>query len=292
MRMGKDATRAVSMFAFNNELIDYGKLAIMAGWLVSKNMYCEALQLFTDEKTLNTNEAVFRKIFDKIVILDPKLPRETGTLRPYYSNGEYKQATYYNTYRTDIFDLTEFDENIVIDVDYLVLNESLNRAWNASHDLLMNREFIFALDFEKNLDSPEHIRISDTSIPMRWATVVYFKKTDATARFFEIAKEVSEKYRYYSLVYGFRSGQYRNDYIFSVADHVMGGYCSDGYSRPLPDKTMIMTKEKHTISQVNQQLIHIHDDKNRSSLCPTNIHIMNKESLQDAARGFTTTYGV
>jgi len=291
VKMGKNATRAVSMFAFNNEIIDYGKLAIMAGWLVGRNMYCEALQLFTDEKTLSTNEAAFRKIFDKIVILDPKLPRETGTLRSYYSEGEYKQATYYNTYRTDIFDLTEFDENIVIDVDYLVLNSSLNRAWNASHDLLMNREFMFAMDVERDFHSPEYIRISDTSIPMRWATVVYFKKTDSTARFFEIAKEVSEKYRYYSLVYGFRSGQYRNDYIFSIADHVMGGYCSDGYSRSLPFNTMIMTKEIHTVRTVNQHLVHIcHDDK--QSLCSENIHVMNKESLQEVAKGFEIVYGI
>jgi hypothetical protein len=127
---------------------------------------------------------------------------------------------------------------------------------------------------------------------MRWATIVYFKKTDATARFFEIAKEVSEKYRYYSLVYGFRSGQYRNDYIFSVADHVMGGYCSDGYSRPLPDKRMIMTKEKHTVSKINQHLLHIHDGNKQSCLCPANVHIMNKESLQEAAKGFAIAYGM
>ena len=65
---------------------------------------------------------------------------------------------------------------------------------------------------------------------MMWATVMMFDRNDEARSIFECAKNVEKHYEYYSLLYGFRAMPIRNDFIFSIACHIMGGYGHKSYA--------------------------------------------------------------
>lgn len=57
------------------------------------------------------------------------------------------------------------------------------------------------------------------SIPMRWATVLYFGK--GSSALFDAAKIVRDHYPYYANLLGFSPKQFRNDYVFSIANWII-----------------------------------------------------------------------
>lgn len=63
-----------------------------------------------------------------------------------------------------------------------------------------------------------------------WATLMMFDKTSNVEKIFTMAQHVIDHYEYYSKLYNFNVWPIRNDYAFSVACHVIGGYGITDYS--------------------------------------------------------------
>ena len=129
---------------------------------------------------------------------------------------------FYNLDRCNAYDISPYEETIMIDADYLILSDALNSCWGHNNELMMNWKYDDIM-YEREDDSLK--RLHPTGITMYWATVVYFKKTEFTKQFFETVKHVKDNSRYYQDLYWEHTQELlKNDYSFSVAAHMLGGF--------------------------------------------------------------------
>ena len=170
-----------------------------------------------------------------------------------------------------------------MDVDYLVMSDSLNACWGHKNDIMMHRD-VQDIQFQR---SESYKRISDFSISMYWATVVYFKKTPYVESFFDVVKDVKENWNYYKDLYEIPGMLYRNDYSFSVAAHVMNGFKSEAQEQ-LPIEKMYKTfdwDDIHEVNGVNDITMFLEKPKANADFQlgrwkDVDLHIMNKWALQ------------
>ena len=80
-----------------------------------------------------------------------------------------------------------YDETLVIDVDYLICNDSLNAVWNHKEDLLINKKSFDLLSGRYDYDFN---RVDDFGIDFYWATAFYFRKSFETEIFFNLLEAI------------------------------------------------------------------------------------------------------
>ena len=136
------------MFAHNNEEIDYLKLAVTNAYLIKKNCGIHDITVVT--KRSNT-----------------RLYKDTSHTS--------KPLPFYNVDRCDAYNMSPYDETILIDADYLILSDTLNSCWEHENEFMMNWSYEDIMS-ERNDNTLR--RLSPTGITMYWATVVYFKKSN------------------------------------------------------------------------------------------------------------------
>lgn len=221
--------RGIVMFAHNNEEIDYLKIAVVNSLLAQKHLGLKPLNvtIVTDPhsyeygiKTLG--EKLLKRATRDIVIVEKDVKFKMANMRVYKDTSHTpKTLPFYNINRCDAFDISPYDETILLDADYLVLSNTLNQCWQHNNSFMMNWNFKDVMA-SREFDALD--RISDLGITMYWATVVYFRKNEETQSFFNIVKHVRDNREYYKDLYKWRGNLYRNDFSFSIAAHMMSGY--------------------------------------------------------------------
>jgi hypothetical protein len=224
-------SRGILMFAHNNSEIDYLRLAVINSMLIKKHLGINQITVVTDQHSLNyttaqMGEEVIQGAIDKIVLVEKDLSFKNKNIRTYKDTSHTaKQLPFYNLNRCDAYDLSPYDETILLDVDYLILSNALNQCWGHNNDIMMNWQFQDVMTDRKfaGLD-----RLHDMGITMYWATVVYFKKTDYVEAFFNCVKHVRDNVGFYKDLYKWHGSLYRNDYTFSIAAHMIAGFVDKG----------------------------------------------------------------
>jgi len=250
-------------------------LASYCALLVGKNMEQRPICLVTDSETRKT---IKPSLFQQIIEVEP-VTKDTN-IRNYRDgdNGSEK-AIYHNDTRARAFDLSPFTETLVLDTDYLVFDNSLDRVWGSRNDLMMNKSIASV-----QAETPSKVfRLDDVSVPMFWATAFFFRKTDKARRFFKIVGYVAERFDYYALLYNYRSAIYRNDHVFSVANHVASGYIeTPSFVQPLPNPHLLTSWDTDEILGLSPSGM-IAKTKRGGKWFPvkvsSNVHCMNKRSL-------------
>ena len=163
------------IFAHNTD-IDYASMAILAAKLVGKHLDVP-VSLVTDTGTLawmkdNDNINV-EETFDKIIFTDDYLKNKKQIRRYYDGSIDYKKADFKNGYRAWAFEYSPYEQTLVIDVDFLVVNDRLNNVWDSNSDFMINR---VSQDLARDRKLLEFNRVSDHGIEFFWATAFYFKK--------------------------------------------------------------------------------------------------------------------
>ena len=116
-----------------------------------------------------------------------------------------------------------------------------------------------------------------SSIPMLWATVLYFTKGETAKAFFDLMKMIQENYMYYYNLYNFKKGPYRNDYAISIAYNLLS---LEGYF----DNSLLTLPSQHTLTDVREDGTVVYEfDNNVSTAKNANLHIMNKHSILENA---------
>lgn len=130
-----------------------------------------------------------------------------------------------NLNRTKIYDLTPFDRTLVIDADYFIASDALAPHIAADFDFAMVKDMHDPATGNSFTPMMGHSKIQQL-----WATVMIFNKSNAAAKIFAMAQHVLDHYVYYSKLYGFYAAPLRNDYAFTIACHLMGGYGHGDFS--------------------------------------------------------------
>jgi hypothetical protein len=278
-------SRGYLIHAYNNSEIDYGTMAICSSLLIKKHLKEQSTAVATSQDTLfwmikTHGEDLVNHVFDHIIITD--IDRNVPNRSFHDTRYTKKTAPYYNTNRSDSFVLSPFDETLLIDADFLVLDNSLDAVWGSTEEILVNKS-VCDLNHIEDLGGFDK-RFNNMSIPLYWATVMYFKKTDKTKCLFDLIKFIKHNYRYYQSLYKVPPGDYfRNDYALSIAIHMMNAQFEGDTVKNLPNKQLMFATENDDIAAFDQGTVFFTSEARQGEFklhkVNTNVHVMNKWSI-------------
>lgn len=242
-KLGK--SRGIVAFAYNVDTIDYVSIAREALALASQQLGLP-YTLITDAELENTNY----------------------TMRCDVDTGEF--IKWRNVGRHHAYELSPYDETLVIDADYLILDNNLNQIFNIEWDYLLARH-------SRALTATWPVQMGENSLPYVWATVFAFKKTQRAKMFFDLVGRIQRNYAYYCALFNVESRNYRNDYAFAIADIILNGYTLD--KKSIPGNVIAVDQSIDTIDLIEGKIVV--KDKNKAYVLPrTNLHVMSKSYLQ------------
>ena len=193
-----------------------------------------------------------------------------------WRSNDGKDYTWRNLIRTQLYDLSPYNRTLVIDSDYFICTPNLQPHLNCSKDFIMTKTVYSPVNYKNEI-----FKIGNTQIDMYWATVCIFNKCEESYRIFEMAKHIQQHYLYYSEIYGYHRVPIRNDFIFSVALHLMGGYGMKDYgfkNYPLINCDAQMYYDKFADNKLVYR--YINDKLYANSISGVDLHLMNKDQLQ------------
>lgn len=278
--------KGILFFAHNNEEIDYTSLAMANALLVKKYFNNPHISLISDRGSINYLESLYGgdfidRAFNNLILEDVKKTNNIRRIRDtYYSE---KHVVWNNSNRVKAFDLSPYDETLVLDVDYLIQNNILEQVFGNPEDFLMNHRVIPLLRDQPFFEGEK--RLNYNNILQYWATVFYFKKSKFSERLFGLAEHIYDNYNYYRVAYGLKGNNIRNDYIFSIVNHMMSGFYG-AEIKQLPIPYILSSSDYDTLWEIrNDELFFLcakPDVVEEFILTKTknlNVHIMNKQSI-------------
>lgn len=251
-----EKSRGVVIFAFNTGTTDYVKIADRTSRLISQHLQLP-ITLITD---VDSTPVV---AYDQVVRIDSS----GSTFR---NTTDYQIQQWRNFDRYLAYELSPYYETILIDTDYLVLDNSLVKLFATEFDykLMHHSENMYEL-------MPEEM--GTIGLPFVWATVVLFRKTERARLFFNLIGRIQRNYNYYSLLYNIREGNYRNDYAFAIANNILNGY-SLNEDQGIPWRMLTIEKPIERVTTTESQIRIYH--KELVVVVPRqNIHVMDKQYL-------------
>jgi len=273
-------TKGVLLFAFNNVEIDYIKQAIFCAKKIKEHLKLSVALVTDNISYLETAYPFYKKYIDVVLLV----PKEKTTQLKNFSDGAYslRKLEWKNQSRPDCYEISPFDETIVLDVDYITCNDNLLNCFKIDEEFLIYKNPIDVANTVRNINSFD--RISDRSIDMWWATGFYFKKSPFMKMYFDLVKHIKENWTYYRLIYQIPNTNYRNDFSFSIAIHILRGFQESSWPVTMPG-TMYMSFDTDILEKLDgNALTIIADYKNNASYMAVsvkdaNVHVMNKFSL-------------
>lgn len=224
--------RGVVIFAYNSGEIDY---QAMARW--SANRIQRHLQLPT---TLVTDQIPsFANEFDDVVITESSV----GGNRYFADIGG--NVTWFNGNRMDVYNLSPYDETLVLDADYVVASDQLNTLFSIPNNFIATR---WAYDVTNLRTFDDLNYFGRVQMPMAWATVMRFNRSRESQQVFEIMAMVRENWQHYRDLYGIFRTTYRNDHALSIALNIINGYQAQWPSVPWPLASIV---PEHQLTQLN-----------------------------------------
>ena len=272
--------QGVLIFARNNAQIDYIKQAHFLAKRIKEYLNLPTSIVTDSIKYLHESYTDHKTVFDQII--EVPFTRAPSSKRYYDGTNVYKQLEFKNDLRTSAYDLTPYDETLMLDSDYIVSNSLFKYCFTQDHDFLIYKD---AHDLSGYRNDPQFVHISDTSVDFYWATCVFFRKTETNKIFFELTKHIQENWQHYNSIFQINKHTFRNDWVFSIAVHIMNGYQRGDFSHTLPGK-LYFTSDKDICWEIkdDQFLFLIQKEKFLGEYTPlkvkgSSVHVINKFSL-------------
>jgi hypothetical protein len=272
-------TKGAIVIARNNGNLDYVKQAVFLALRIKKYLGIPT-SIITDsadylESTYDTS------VFDQIIKVDYVDPRNN---RAFFDGSlSHKTAAFKNDMRDSVYELSPYDETLLLDSDYVICNSLLANCFTSTDNLMMFKDSYDLSNYRKQV---EFKYVSDFSVEFYWATVVFFRKTEENKLFFNLVSHIKQEWNHYRRVYQIGSSLFRNDFAFSIAIHIMNGFSKGSFVAPLPSKHYY-TIDKDILCKINDdQLVFLVEKEKylgEYTLVKTtgqNVHVMNKFSLE------------
>ena len=258
--------RGVLLFAFNNEQVNYYKLAKMCAKRI-KHFWDLPVCLVTDEPEpkRKPKEITFWRQVEQPTRVNSKSYYDYGTA-----------LSFWNTNRHDAYALSPFQETILIDSDFLPSGRSVLNAWDGA-----------GVKLTRQAHSVEHTELGDdvrflgkSRIPMYWATIVCFDRSPVAQEFFRQWQNAVEFYTTYSHIYGFPPTPMRNDFAVTVAlEKLKGSTQSVFFDLPYSIPTLLPGSQLHGLDPLIALVPAIYPDEFDILSIVSDLHVMNKKSL-------------
>jgi hypothetical protein len=194
-------TTGVLLYCFDTPEVNYHKLAERCVSQIRKYLKLDI--------TIVTNLETYKK-FKPLGMINYKLVEaKTTNTRPYRG----KSVAWYNKERALAYEHSPYDTTILMDCDYFVFSENLLELSKTEFDMMLH-DRVYDLTGKDMIEGKD-----ESTLPLVWATVTLFRKTENTEEIFAMIKHVQEYYSHYRNLYRIRYINYRNDYAFAIALH-------------------------------------------------------------------------
>lgn len=267
-------SKGVVLFALNNKEINYIKLAEFVANRIDSFLKVP-VSVITDSASAKLIQN--SSLFDKVILIENDTQYFSKTFR---DGVERKKDLWKNSHRHTVYELSPYEETLVIDVDYVINSDILNYCWDQPHDFLIYKQ---SHDLASWRTSEDYAYISQYSIPFYWATVFFFRKTPANKIFFSLLLHVKENWDYYNFLYQLSSPNFRNDFAFSIVIHLMNGKTNGDFAKFFPSK-LYYTLDFDILHKLKNKSLFLLMNKNFDKFVPAkvsgiDVHVMNKFSL-------------
>lgn len=276
-------------YAFNNREINYLKLAISSA--ITGRYYIDDFQatVITDEYSIKLlskkNKKLLEKYFENI-LLENEIQKHPNLISK--MNGDKPEIyNWYNTTRTNAFMDSKYEQTILVDADYIFQNDKTNLLWDSKTPIRMNKDIIHLANKKFNYEM-----VGKFTIPLYWATLVYFDRSNFSKQFFNLVNYIQENYEFYCVLYQIYNHQYRNDHAFSIALHMMNGFRILGPEYELPFKYVMTSREDiiHQLDVGHTRFLVRADKWYYLNLKDISYHCLNKKTLLDLHDTFIEFY--
>ena len=272
-------TKGALLIARNNGELDYAKQAVFLAKRIKQHLNIPT-SVITDSVEY-INDSLEHTVFDEIIPIDYT---DDKNIRKYYDGTlASKTLNFKNNYRINAYDLSPYDETLLLDTDYIISNDLFKSCFKSLSDLQM---FSKSQDIANIRDSREFTHISEYSVDFYWATVIFFRKTPNNELFFNLVKHIQDNWSHYVSVYQLSSNLFRNDFAFSIAIHILNGFMTGDYVSPLPGKHLYTTDKDILWNLADDNFTFLVEKKDyvgEYTAVKTqgqSIHVMNKFSLE------------
>lgn len=262
-------TTGALIFAFNNEKTDYVRMATWSAERI-RHFLNIPVSIVTDSTSPDLH-----KQFHKVINVAP----ETGGRR--YFEDYQETVSWHNAGRTDAYTLSPYDQTLVLDSDYVVCGDQLQRVLDAEQDFLAHRSaFNVARPNDPFLET-----FGRNQFPMWWATVMMFRKSATAQYIFDSMNMIKDNYKHYRNLYGISERNYRNDYALSIALGLVSGHTLkvDEIPWPLVSVTPDAELESTTAGDTELWQIKYKDSQGKPrtfGIAGQDFHAMGKKELE------------
>jgi hypothetical protein len=195
--------RGAILFAFNSPKYDYYQMAEYTAKRINHFLDLP-VTIVTDENSINKKS---KYKFDKVITVEP----DKSNIRDY--------QVWINKGRFQAYDLSPYEETLLLDADYMVNSDKLQKLFYMNTDFCCHDTTSFFM----HPGAAQEI-LSSYSFKTLWATVVMFKKTKRAKHIFECLEMVQKNYDHYANIHSFIAGVYRNDYALTLALRIANGH--------------------------------------------------------------------
>ena len=235
-------SKGVVIFASNTATIDYIAIAEQAARLVKKYLDLPTTIITDSVESNNRRYSI-----------------DTGKFEPWNNLGRHRA-----------YELSPYDQTILLDSDYLVLDDNLLKVLATLQDYKIVRHNTY-------LDGSPVSPMGKYSISYVWATILAFERTPKAQMLFDFVARIERNYAHYQRLYNITATNYRNDYAFTIADLVLNGYTQDSQNY-IPWPMLSISNTINSLSLVNNKITVKAD--NRAWVLPKqSLHIMSKAWL-------------
>ena len=279
--------KGTCFFAYNNNKIDYIKLAHFAAAHVKRNMKNNSTCLITDSGTFaylkdSIDSKMHEYCFDTVVISD--VAHESNPRRHFDSPWTEFSVQFSNSNKHDIFTLSPFEKTMLVDTDYFIMNDFYDYVFDSDIPLAMHK---YARYLEHQAPYMNEQQLSEAGIHHWWSTAVYFDKSNEAQIFFDTWEHVKDNWDYYHLLYQFPPGLFRTDFCVSIAAHILNGFNENNFVHDFGGEPLISMDQKDDLVEVkdwNDLVLLSHNRKEQwknilTRQTNTNLHMMNKLAI-------------
>lgn len=185
---------------------------------------------------------------------------------------------WYNLDRYRAWEMSPYDETLLLDADYVVSSDQLRTLFGSEQDLLSMR---YAYDVTARRDYQDLNWFGKHRMPSAWATVMYFRRTRVTEMIFYMMGMIQHHWTHYKDIYGITERRFRNDYALAIALNVVHGHQGIWPAIPWRMANADPDCDVHQIDSDDFE-ISFQNAQNRSRCVVVraqDIHVMNKSAL-------------
>lgn len=272
--------------AYNNCAIDYGLLALCCCLLIKKHLSVNKTVLITCEDTLDwlqktQSHDLIDYAFDYIKVTDRNWYLPT---RQFYDTIHAVHSVEYdNESRFKSYWLSPFEETILVDADFLILDKSIDAIWGCDEDLLINK-LVTNLNFtQKNIDELNK-NYNEVGIPRYWSSIMYFKKTPRSQFLFHLASFIKMNWKEFWQFHKQDLNTYISfDQALSVAVHLMNSQIDVDSIKPFSLQPLLVSTElDHFVDFKKASGLFLRENSDNQwtiHKISTNVHVMNKWAM-------------